>query len=256
MKNIKLQYIVPTILIFAVIFAVFYFIKTPLNLDFLRKKPQGIEQEIKQELTTAEELKLQEQVGDIIKTKDLGQCDGIENEMYKKVCINNIALNLAQETQDISYCQKLDNELVPIRDCESRVVFAKSLEREDIAVCQETKDQELQKQCQDSFYSQLALKKEDINICSQAPSEEQANLCYNSFLITRDFTKDSKNFNCTLLKGLDTQEDCQKMKELLAKEPIELAGIPGMPRMANFKSCSQLKTTVFSSYCLSNFMAR
>jgi len=84
----------------------YYFISKKQPID----QPISVEQ-LQQILETAPaaepeanaELQLQEQAGAIIKTKDFNRCDEIKDEMYHTVCINNIALNLAQETQDISY---------------------------------------------------------------------------------------------------------------------------------------------------------
>ena len=90
-----------------------------------------------------EKIRLQEQVAEIIKTKDFSLCDEMKDKVYFTVCNNNIALNLAQERSDLSYCQKIDNTLVLIEECERQVIFKKSLLKENIEVCDETQNHKL-----------------------------------------------------------------------------------------------------------------
>ena len=60
---------------------------------------------------------------DIIKGGDIEKCNTIESEYEKAICINNIALNLAQETMDISYCERVDNKLVSRDECERQIIL-------------------------------------------------------------------------------------------------------------------------------------
>lgn len=73
-------------------------------------------------LSVEDELELQSEVDAIVRSKDYAQCDAVENEMYRKVCVNNIALVLAQETQDVSHCDRVDGSMVPRRYCEEMIV--------------------------------------------------------------------------------------------------------------------------------------
>ena len=191
------------------------------------------------ELSAADkELKLQEQVSDVIKTKDFSGCENINDATYKTVCINNIALNLAKETEDISYCQKIDGKLVPKEDCERQVVFTKSLEKEDINVCQETKIRELQKQFDGGFYNILSLKMNDVKVCSKVQEKEVADFCYNNFLVIKYFDVEGKNFDCVRLRGKEAQDDCQIVKTF-------------SPEKESFQmKCSKLKTNLFFPYCV------
>jgi len=268
MKSYKPNFIIIIFIILLILASISIFIyfnypklfktKNPiplLNEDSVLTPKKEINSEENQKETknekVAEELKLQEQTAEIIKTNNYNECDKIEDAMYKKVCINNIALKLAEETLDISHCQKLDNELVPRDDCERNVIASKSIKNDDISACLETKNQELQAQCQDNYYIQFSQKKDDIGICEQASAKEIKDLCYNTYLINKKFTADKDNFNCSTLRGIDEQVDCQTMKEKL-KEYQSSASPPINPVIGNIL-CSGFKTNLFVSYCLFNF---
>jgi len=218
----------------------YYFISKKQPID----QPISVEQ-LQQILETAPaaepeanaELQLQEQAGAIIKTKDFNRCDEIKDEMYHTVCINNIALNLAQETQDISYCQKIDNKLVPIRDCESQVIFKKSLDKESIAICDETKDQELQKQCRNSFWPSLALKKQDNKLCDNIQTEPEKTFCYDNYVLQKEFTQDAANFKCTEFSDKQVRLDCTSYQANSKQLTMEM--------------CNQFKSGLFLNFCFS-----
>ncbi len=179
-------------------------------------------------------VELQRQTDEIIKTGDFKRCDKIKDETYKNVCVNNIALALAKETKDISYCQKVDNVLVPRDMCEQEVIFGKSLEKEDVNVCQETAGRELKESCEQSFYLRLALKKNDSGVCDGAGTL-QIDECHNKYAVKTQFTSSRESFNCQSIRGIEARADCEKIKR--AKRIDEVA-------------CSQLKTNLFSSYCV------
>jgi len=181
------------------------------------------------------ELYWQEKADEMIKTSDFGKCEEIEDELYKKVCVNNIALNLANEELDIGYCQKLDNELVSIADCVNQVIFAKSMDKEDIEVCGETNNQELQKNCEDSFWLSLAIKKEDISLCENKAGEKEQNICHNSYLLQKEFSADTAGFDCEKFKGSQGKADCDTFKKDMAEN--------------NFNNCGNLKSELFNLYC-------
>jgi len=157
--------------------------------------------------------------------------------MYHTVCINNIALNLAQETQDISYCQKIDNKLVPIRDCESQVIFKKSLDKESIAICDETKDQELQKQCRNSFWPSLALKKQDNKLCDNIQTEPEKTFCYDNYVLQKEFTQDAANFKCAEFSDKQVRLDCTSYQANSKQLTMEM--------------CNQFKSGLFLNFCFS-----
>lgn len=228
MENSKKKSVI-LIIIFISLFVLGYFYRTPI-LDFLKTR---------QTTESRDEIKLQEQAGEIIKTKDFGRCDEIKDEMYQTVCINNIALNLAQETQDISYCQKIDDKLVSVSSCESQIIFQKSLDKEDIRVCQETQNTELQKQCQENFWPNLALKKEDIKICNNLQTEQDKNLCSDNYLFQKEFiTQKPAGFDCEKFKDEQVRADCKIYKTDSVKQTPDF--------------CAKLKSNLFLNHCFLN----
>lgn len=134
------------------------------------------------DLKIADEIKWQEQTAAIVKTEDFDKCGQLTDELYKIICVNNIALNLAKETQDVSYCQKLDDKLIRRGDCERQIVFNKALE------------------------------KNDIKICEQITEKDKADICYNNFLIAKNFNQNPEKFNCFSLRGAAARTDCEKAK--------------------------------------------
>ena len=178
------------------------------------------------------EQELQEQAAEIIKTKNLEACQQIDDKLYKTVCTNNIALNLAKEKQDVSYCQELDDKLVSIANCERQVLFEKSLELENISVCDEAQTTEVKDECKDAFWLSLALKKEDVVVCENAGSEKDA--CSDNYLFRVGFEGDQTDFDCTKFVQEDVKRDCEFYQE------------------NNSNSCSEFESSLFVDYCFIN----
>lgn len=196
-----------------------------------------------QPLSTEEELALQEEAGEIIKTKDFKGCEQIEDEMYRSVCINNIALNLAQETGDVSYCQRLDDKLIPRADCERQIVSQKSIEKEDRVVCEEAVDEDVVKECQESFLLGLANKKQDPSICDQEADKAKADQCWNFYHVQTMLplgTGETPSLDCSVLRGVETKTDCALMNKVKKENNPQ----------AIQQSCQNFKTPLFSQICM------
>lgn len=193
-------------------------------------------------LTQEQEMELQERASEIIKTNDFGKCQEIENEMYRTVCINNIALNLAREKQDVSYCQKLDDKLISVAGCERGIVLNKSLEKEDINICLEAENNEIKKECQESFWQNLAFKKGDIRFCDNISDEEKKIFCRDSYLFGAEFVKSASGFDCEKFQLLEAESDCRIYKEnISAKKDAD---------------CKVFKSNLFLNYCLLSVKTR
>lgn len=187
-------------------------------------------------LTPEQELKLQEQIAPLIKAGDMAACDQVQNDMYKKVCINNIALNKAEETKDIAYCQHLDNELITRADCERQVVSILSLEREDISVCDTATDTNVRTQCRDNFAISLAMKKDDSAVCDQSANPAQ---CKDLFHL-QQFMQDPTKVSCDSFSTPEAQADCAALKPLATEtDPQKLA-----------EFCQNKQSELFSQLCL------
>lgn len=194
-------------------------------------------------LSSEDEVKLQETIAPLIKNGDMKACEQVGNAMYRKVCINNIALNKAEETKDISFCQYLDNELIPRETCERQIIFQKSVATESVAACQETTNEALKKECEDSFGTRLALEKNDPSWCdrSQIPNE-----CKDMVALGR-FSTDPRNLDCASFSTEDAKNDCTSLK------PLFLSATPDFAKLT--ETCTTVKSPIFSHVCASSGMA-
>lgn len=190
-------------------------------------------------LTTEEETQLQEQIAPLIAAGDMTACDQVQNDMYRKVCINNIALNKADETKDISYCQYIDGDLIPKADCERKIIFQKSTETVNISTCQEATTEALQKECENSFGIRLALEKNDPTYCDKAVSPE---FCRDAVTLSV-FMKDPINTECSVFESSEVIDDCEIIKPVFStpSDTTQLMNI-----------CQKLKSPIFSQLCAFN----
>lgn len=181
------------------------------------------------------ELELQQQVADIVATKDFLQCSEVSDALYKVVCVNNIALNLAQETQDLSYCQKIDNNLVPISDCERQIIFTKSIVKNDVKVCEETTNTTIKEECITGYWQAKAYKEGNTALCENVSNEFGKNFCYDNYLFNTAFLKNVSGYDCRSFKDAQMQEDCKIYKKTI---------VNGM--------CENLHSMLFTNYCAIN----
>lgn len=214
-------------LIFAVIIALIFILG--LSVFFYKNKSGRF-----QPSEISKELQLQNQISEIIETKNFERCDEVDDEMYKNVCVNNIVLNLALETLDISYCYKLDDQLMSVASCERELVMKKSLDKEDINVCDEATNEEPRKRCRDLFWFNLALKKNDIKICDNYQIGKDRNYCYDEYLFQKEFLGNTEKFNCDLFQGSQTRTDCG----IFQANQNDLIG-----------ACRKMKSGLFINYC-------
>ncbi len=240
--NARLKFI---LLILLGVFILFFFVFIYFYQEFIPEPESQPNIQItplskSKKLTPEEEIELQKKAAEIIKTNDFNRCQEIENQIYRTVCINNIALNLAEEKQDISYCQKLDDKLISIASCERQVLLKKSQDKEDINICNETENSKIQKECEGSFWPSLAIKKKEINLCDNISTEQEKNSCYDNYLFQQEFMKSESNFDCQKFYSQQVKLDCPIYKEnILNKKPI---------------ACDALKSDLFFNYC--SFISR
>ncbi len=200
--------------------------------------PSTIKTEKQTVLTTEEELVLQEQITPLIKAGDMKACGQVQNDMYRKVCINNIALNKANETKDISYCQNIDGELLSKDACEQGVLFTKSVETKNVAICAEASNPQLKEQCETAYYPSLALKEQNPAACDQHPDKAKANECWNGFLAQK-FTSGEK-VECSNFRGEDVQADCSALIQMQEGTAFEVMR----------STCAGQKTNTFIQICM------
>lgn len=205
------------------------------------QKGERRQQSMSQEERVAQELRLQAQVADIIKTKDITKCNAVNDALYATVCANNIALNLAQEQNNISYCANLDDKLVSRSQCEQQVVFSKSLQEENIAICKEAVNPDTVKRCEESFYTSLALKKSDSAVCFQISEKSKQDMCHNQIVLSKsNYLTNPETLVCGDLRSLGAQEDCALFKKAASSQV-------GQEALLSF--CQKQKTNLFQNIC-------
>lgn len=185
------------------------------------------------------ERELQELAAPIIAKKNFDECDRIPDAQYRTVCVNNIALALAAETQDIAYCEKIDNMLVSREGCERDVVLKKSVEQEDIAVCGEATSETVREQCGDNFYIGMALRKDDGSFCDRLGDKAKADFCHDQYVVLKKFGGDAKNFDCSSLRIAQDREDCEYVRKSFGETGTA-------PRECR----RQLRGSLFLQFCL------
>lgn len=203
----KQNLFVATIIVVAVIvimgFLIFFFVDFG---EFFKAKP--IEKP-----KVKNELELQQQAADIIRSKDFNRCQEIKDEVYQKVCINNIALNLAEEKQDISYCQKIDGQLIPIEECEREIIFQKAIDEGKTDACEETNNQGLQQECKENFWSDSAVKKSDIALCNNVEGEQGKNVCRDNYVFAKEYQVNAASFDCDRFNEENLRQYCEASKQ-------------------------------------------
>jgi hypothetical protein len=186
----------------------------------------------------ATEAELQEQIAPLIKAGDMKACDQVKNEMYRSVCINNIALDKAEETNDIAYCRYLDDKLVSQASCERRILIGSALESEDVASCSRTDDASLREECEQGFFFGLAQKKKDPKICDQDADKTKADQCWNGYHARMMSVPGAEAPACSVFRGGDVQTDCTAL----------LAARADSEKMATV--CGDQLTDTFAATCL------
>lgn len=121
----------------------------------------------------------QEELGKIIEQKDLTACDKIPTEKDSVICRNTIALILAKEKLDASFCEKLDNKENQA-NCQ-KMVFYEKAEREGVQVCQQAGTEEEKRDCEKEYYLTMAIQKNDAVQCVNLKNEEDINKCQEDF---------------------------------------------------------------------------
>ena len=232
--------IVSLIIIIVVLGITTLFVKN----DWMKKQPTGVLDENRVQQREWEsisenlpEQEIQEKVGEIIASKDFSGCEAVQSELYKKVCINNIALDLSQENMDVSYCQKIDNELVSRDDCERQVVFSKSVERESIDICDEAQNEEVKNQCKDAYYIALSLKKNDRDICGRVTDEDKKTQCLDEYVFRKEFLGNEQIFDCTRFHSQYVKNDCAMYR---------------VENNENTDACREYSSSIFFRFCMIN----
>lgn len=162
-------------------------------------------------------LQQEQAVAQLIKAGDFDACrevdykstDGVD---YRTICQNNIALNKANESLDLIWCDKLDDQLIKKSDCENQILGRKLVVEENISVCDSATTVDLKNECQNIFWFQESINKGDISFCSRVNGEKEQLSCKENFNIEQ-LIKLPSQFNCSVFGGL-LKSDCENFKDV------------------------------------------
>lgn len=121
--------------------------------------------------------KLRHDVVDKVGTADVKNCDKIEDERFRNICIDNINMTKARETGDITLCSKSTGTVMEVDTCILQNSISQALEKEDVSFCNMANKELLISECQKTYFTEIALIKNNINICNNALSENQKQYC-------------------------------------------------------------------------------
>jgi len=174
----------------------------------------------------------------IIETGEIDRCTvaagvivgGVD---YETVCRNNIALSQAIQTQDISFCSKLDDTLMSRADCRSQVLLSKAVDSNNITGCLGASSAE-KLNCETSFWFYRAVEEKKINYCENWPKDQIGN-CQTRYSI-RLIQTSPEEVACGILSE---KNDCETTKRIInegsKREGCSLVNHPGW-RMACYQT--------------------
>ncbi|VAW11539.1 hypothetical protein MNBD_BACTEROID05-650 [hydrothermal vent metagenome] len=190
-----------------------------------------------QPISVEKEIILQKQAGDIINTGDIKACDQIDNDMYKSVCRNNIALELAQKNLDIKGCENIENETTK-GSCLLDVSLKSAIQNKSALVCESIKDEKSRAQCVELYYVNTAVNKSGEDTCANIADVNGKTLCQDTNILYDGFSLDSSKFNCEQFKSENSINDCKAFQEIVKTQPGP---------MDTF--CAYFKTNLFKRFC-------
>ncbi len=190
-------------------------------------------------LTPEAELKLQEETTRLIKEGDLERCDRISDVVYRSACVENIASDKANETQDISYCRYIEGKFITKESCERQILIRKSIENEDGNVCGETESATVKKDCEDAYFLEFANRKNDPSFCNRNGDQEGSDRCWNRYQLGRAVASGRMISDCAIFRGSDVQDDCSALVSAETDtDPMKFK-----------QACGEQKTGTFSIIC-------
>lgn len=162
-------------------------------------------------------------VADIIAAGDIGACDGVsyassDGMAYDAVCRNNIAWNQALKTLDVVWCQKLDDKLMLVADCERAVVFEKMRATKNAAACDSASTPVVKNSCLLSFWLGEAETAGRADLCYNMADSIVKQACFDSFIFD-NLTQKPLTLDCNLASR-NLQNDCKLIQSAVKASSI------------------------------------
>ena len=177
----------------------------------LSYRPLGQQQPSRPDIRSLPPVEQQKRVAEIIKEGDIKECGAVRGIIiggsdYYEVCRNNIAMNSASETLDVSLCdQVIDGQTGSIEDCKTEVTVKKLQQQNDIKVCDNAPLDFLQS-CRALYWTNQALGIKDVRLCDNISDQKMKRGCRDHFFVEQ-LILDPQEVKCSQLSK-DLQSDC------------------------------------------------
>ena len=186
-------------------------------------------------------VRQQEMVAGIIAKGNIDQCAEargiiIEGVDYETVCKNNIHIDRAYENNDLSACEKLDNNLIQVDLCKQRVIVQAIMSGTNKDICEANLSDPLKLLCLETYWTEQAVARDDIALCNQLPESHQNARCKDNVLIEELVFKKKPTSCDAFSKSL--QSGCELFKKNVSHAPT------------NSTDCSISTSRVFESLCV------
>ena len=172
----------------------------------------------------SQEEAIAQEVSKIVAKGDFDACNKINNEEYKIICKNNVALELASKELDAKWCLELDDERIGREDCVSSIILQKAVEQDDIDICREAEELgyinsvEL---CSANFLVTKAIRENKKEYCDGINNETYKDNCEKQVFMA-SFFKDPINTNCQNLENFGIEQSvCEEYKKTKACDLID-----------------------------------
>ncbi len=161
-------------------------------------------------------LQQEQNVAQLIRAGNFDACGKVDYKSvdgtdYKIICQNNIALNKANETSDLAWCEKLDDKFIKKDDCQRQVIYQKLGQNNDLVVC-DSAPIAIQAECRDSFWFKEAVQKNNIELCVKISSDSNRELCRDNFYKEK-LIQSPANFDCSVFSDF-SKSDCENFQKV------------------------------------------
>ena len=166
----------------------------------------------------------EQQIASLIRAGNFDACASVDYKSsdgvdYKAVCQNNIALNKATQSSDISWCKRLDNKNFKVDDCEKNIIFTSIRAGSGIEICNNSSE-EVKNNCYSFYWTEQAKQKGNINLCRNIEKIGDQPFCRDNYWIEL-LIKDSQRISCANFTSASLQNDCKALKSVFDKNSLQ-----------------------------------
>lgn len=127
-------------------------------------------------------------VADVIAAGDIEQCAKargmvIGGDDWEKVCKNNIALQQAGRTLELSQCDKLDGDFMEPEACKRGVIYKTMVRNPNGAFCLSLGEGALSDFCHTLHWTESAIAKNDMGFCDNHQDSARIARCRDEFFV-------------------------------------------------------------------------